>query len=91
MSNVRFELNINGLRDLMKSGEMKAILEEAGGTVAGHASAISGGKEFSHRVHDASYVSIVNVFPGTKEAAKDNYDNNTLEKALGSCGLPRQK
>lgn len=79
---VEFELNINGLRELMKGPEMQGILEEAGDTVA----SIAGG-DYGHRVHEASYVAICNVFPESAEAAKDNYENNTLLKALGGAGL----
>lgn len=91
MSNVRFELDINGLRELMKSGEMKGVLDEAGRSVAGRASAMSGGEEYGHRVHDASYVSIVNIYPDSKEAAEENSANNTVLKALTSSGLPMTK
>ena len=82
---VEFKLDINGLRELMKSAEMQGALEEAGQSVASAA-----GGDYGHRVHVASYVAICNVYPDTKEAAKDNYENNTLEKALGSAGLPRR-
>ena len=91
MSKVRFELDINGLRELMKSGGMKGILDEAGRSVASRASVLSGGEEYGHRVHDASYVSIVNVYPDSKEAAGDNSANNTVLKALASSGLPMTK
>lgn len=90
MSSVDFELDINGLRELMKSGEMKGVLDEAGRTVAGRAQSMSGA-EYGHRVHDASYVSIVNIYPNSEEAAKDNYENNTVLKALTSSGYPRSK
>ena len=90
MSRVDFELDINGLRELMKSGEMKGVLDEAGRAVASRAEAMSG-ENYGHRVHDASYVSIVNVYPDSEEAAKDNYENNTVLKALSSSGYPRHK
>lgn len=90
MSNVDFELDINGLRELMKSGEMKSVLNEAGRAVESKAEAMSG-EEYGHRVHDASYVSIVNIYPDSKEAAKDNFENNTALKALSSSGYPRHK
>ena len=86
MSKVDFELDINGLRELMKSGEMKAVLDEAGRSVAGRAKSMSGA-DYGHRVHDASYVSIVNVYPDSEEVAKDNYENNTVLKALTSVSF----
>ena len=83
---VIFKLNLAGLNELMKSAEMKAHLEECGGTVASIA-----GEEYDHRVHDADFVSIANVFPNSEDAAQDNYDNNTLLKALGTAGLNMSK
>lgn len=91
MSNVTFKLDINGLRELMKSDGMKGILNDAGRQVAGAASAMSGGQDYGHRVHDASYVSIVNIYPDTTEASNDNLANNTVLKALSSSGLPMHK
>ena len=86
MAKVDFELNINGLRELMKGPEMQAALQEAGDAVAS-----SAGGDYGVRVHVADYVAIANVFPDSQEAAKDNYENNTLLKALGSAGLKMGK
>ena len=86
MAKVEFELDINGLRELMKGPEMQGALEDAGNAVASAA-----GGDYGVRVHVASYVAIANVYPDSKEAAKDNYENNTLLKALGSAGLSMRK
>lgn len=86
MARVEFELDVNGLRELMKSGEMQAVLQEAGDSVASGA-----GGDYGVRVHVADYVAIANIYPDSKEAAKDNYENNTLLKALGSAGLNMRK
>ena len=86
MAKVEFELDINGLRELMKGPEMQAALQDAGDAVASYA-----GGDYGVRVHVADYVAIANVFPESKEAAKDNYENNTLLKALGSAGLKMGK
>lgn len=83
---VEFKLDINGLRELMKSAEMQGALEEAGQSVASAA-----GGDYGHRVHVASYVAICNVFPESKEAAHDNFENNTLLKVLGTSGLNMRK
>ena len=77
MAKVKFKLNLKGLNELMKSEEMQNILEETGKRVAKNA-----GKDYGTRVHLASFVAIANVYPDSKEAAKDNYNNNTLLKAL---------
>lgn len=83
---VEFKLDIKGLRELMKGPEMQAALQEAGDAVAS-----SAGGDYRSRVHVADYVAIANVYPDSKEAAKDNYENNTLLKALGSSGLSMRK
>lgn len=83
---VDFQLNINGLNELMKSDEMQAVLAEAGQAVAN-----SAGSEFDSSVHTASFVSIANVYPNSKKAARQNFKENTLLKAISSVGLPMTK
>ena len=75
---VEFELNLKGLNDLMKSEEMQGALMEYGNKVS-----MNAGSEYGTRVHVANFVAIANVYPDSKAAAKDNYKNNTLLKALG--------
>lgn len=86
MTKVEFELNMAGLRELMKGPEMQAALQDAGDAVA-----TAAGGDHGVRVHVADFVAIANVYPDSKEAAKDNYENNTLLKALGSAGLSMRK
>ncbi len=86
MANVDFKLNINGLQEIMKSGEMQSALSEAGAAVANAA-----GDDYGYRVHTASFVSLCNVYPESKKAAKDNYEKNSLLKAAGAVGLPMSK
>ena len=86
MSNTKFELNLPGLNELMKSQEMCDALEEAGAAVANAA-----GSDYAHSVHQASFVAICNVYPDSKEAAHENYEENTLVKAVSSVGLPMTK
>ena len=89
---VRFELNPKGITELFKSPEVNAWLQEVGESVAGTAESMSEyGGEYGARAHNAKYTAIVNVYPDSKEAARDNYENNTLMKALGSSGLPNTK
>lgn len=77
-----FELDLEGLNELMKSEEMRTILEDASMRVANAA-----GKGFGHRVGDGSFAAIGNVFAENKDAAKMAYKDNRLLKALGSIGL----
>jgi len=86
MAKVEFELNISGLQEIMKSGEMQSALSAAGAAVARAA-----GHDYAYRVHTASFVSICNVYPDSKKAAKENYKTNSLIKAAGAVGLPMSK
>ena len=86
MSETKFELNLAGLNELMKSDEMVNALEAAGEAVASAA-----GADYAHRVHQASFVAICNVYPDSKEAAHENFSENTLLKAIGTVGLPQTK
>lgn len=82
MGKVKFELDLAGLNELMKGPEMQSVLSAAGKAVASAA-----GQGYAERTHVASFVAISNVYPNTKEAAHENYEKNTLVKALGAAGL----
>lgn len=88
---VTFQLNMQGLNQLMKSDEMKSILQEAGDMVANSASAMTHGEPYGVDVHDAQWVSIVSIYGESEEAKRENYEKNILVKALGSTGLPTTK
>ena len=88
MGNVKVKLNLPGLRAVMKSAGVQDHLDKVGADVAGTASAMSG-EAYGHRVHTADYLAIVNIYPDSKEAAHDNYENNTLLKAMS--GYPPTK
>ena len=78
MSKVKFELNKNGVRELLQSPETGNIVSEYAYQVlsrAGNGYDIDSFTGFD-RVHAI-------VSAATYEAQKDNYDNNTLLKALG--------
>ena len=85
-STVRVKLKLKGVNELMKSPEIMASLEAAGDAVAKAA-----GKDYATRGHQAKRIGVVNVFPTSKQAAKDLFKNNTLEKAISSVGLKRTK
>ena len=78
MSKVVFELNEDGVRELMKSDEMKSILDQLGAQKAAQA-----GAGYSYAVHDFQKRSAANIFPNDEESARDNYENNTLLKVIG--------
>lgn len=80
MSSAKFELDVAGLNELMKSEEMQSILEDASSQVA-----YAAGDGFGNRVGIASYTAIGNVFAEDKETASKAYKDNRLLKALGSA------
>ena len=83
MAKVKFKLNLAGLNDLMKSGEMQAVLNSAASQIA---SAAGDGYEVES-AHPISFVWIAAVHAKTPEARRDNNENNTLLKALGGVTL----
>ena len=86
MRSVDFELDLDGLRELMKSSAMKDQLSQAAASVASIA-----GPDYGSDVHDGSYVAIGTAFPDSLEAVQENEDENTLMMALGASGLPQSK
>lgn len=78
---IRFKLNLAGLNQLMKSGEMQAVLNSAAGQIAG---AAGDGYEVE-TAHPISFVAIASVRAATYEARKENSENNTLLKAAGGA------
>lgn len=78
MADVKFELDLQGLNELMKSEEMQTILEDASARAASIA-----GDGFGHRVGIGSYTAIGNVFAENAAAASKCYKHNHLLKALG--------
>jgi hypothetical protein len=77
MSKVKFEMNGEGVRELLKSTEMQAILKSAADNKA-----VAAGEGYASEVHLGQKRAYANIYPSTKDAAYDNYDNNTLEKVI---------
>lgn len=83
---VKFELNMQGLNELMKSAPMQAALQKAGDAVAQ-----ATGDGFAARTDVIDYVAITNVYADTYEAKKKNLEDNALLKGLGAAGLSTSK
>lgn len=83
MANVKFKLNLAGLNQLMKSGEMQDVLNSAADQIAGSA---GDGYEVE-TAHSINFVAIAAVHAKTKKARRDNSENNTLLKAVGGIKL----
>lgn len=77
MNKLQFKLNKSAVRELLKSGQMKTILDEKATGIADAA-----GTGYEHRGHLSDQRYIVNVYADTPEAKRDNLKNNTLLKAV---------
>ncbi len=89
---VRVELSLPGLNKLMTSQGFADCIQRASEAIAAEATGMGEGEySFSVKVEGKKYVAIGNVFPNDARAAHDNYENNTLEKAVGAVGLNRRK
>ena len=86
MADVKFELNLPGLNELMKSPAMQAVLDEAGESVASIA-----GSDYAASPKTGRWIGFSNVYPNSKRAAHENFKDNTLIKALSASGLRLSK
>ena len=77
MSKVKIELNRAGVGQILKGPEMQKVLESAAAGIVSRA-----GRGYAYRSHNTGERVIVNVYPETAEAARDNVNNNTLLKAM---------
>lgn len=78
MSKVRFKLNRSGVRELLQSQEAMAVVTDYANAVCGRAGAGYEVTSMTGRTRVNASVKAESV-----EARKDNYENNTLLKALG--------
>ena len=78
MSNIKFELDYDGVGALLKSPEMASVCESYARDVQARAGA---GYEVDTYVGRTRVNASVHA--ETDEARRDNFDNNTLLKALG--------
>lgn len=83
MAKVKFELNLAGLNELMKSTEMAEVLNIAADQIV----AKCGEGYEVERAHPISFVGIASVRADTIEAKVDNRKNNTILKAAGSVKI----
>lgn len=81
--NVKFKLNLPGLQEVMKSGEMQQIIDSAAGAIANAA----GPGYDAESAHPIGFVAIASVYAGDFKAKLDNSRNKTLQKAAGSVKI----
>lgn len=85
MNDVRFKLDVRGLNELMKSGAMLAIVNDAAGQIAGAANSMDGGGYEVRAAHPLSFDGVGRVYAKTPKAKAQNRKNNTLLKAAGGA------
>ena len=78
MGKVKVELNNKGIHELLKSQEVEDACQAEAQKIAARC-----GSGYATDTKDMPTRQIASVFTTTKEALKDNYDNNTLLKAMG--------
>lgn len=86
MSKVVVKLNLQGINEVMKSPEIQAACRAAAegvGSASGIETAVSSGT--------IRYIAYANVYPASKDAAKENFEDNVLLKAISSAGLKLTK
>lgn len=77
MSKLKFELNIKGVRELLRSEAMKAILTDKAGAAL---SRLGEGYNIDDRTMKFRARAV--VYAETAEAKKDSYKNNSILKAV---------
>lgn len=76
---LKFKLNKKGVRELLKSSEMQSVCEDYANRIT---SICGDGYEATTKTKTTRV--IVGIKPVTYKAKRDNYKNNTLEKAKES-------
>lgn len=77
MSNVTIELNSAGIRELLLSAEMQGVVGEHATQIAERC-----GEGYEHDIYLTPGRAVASVYADTKEAIKDNLDNNTILRNL---------
>lgn len=74
---IEIELNSAGIREMLRSDEMQALLGEKAAAIAGRC-----GDGYESDVYMTPGRAIASVFTATPEAARDNSKNNTILRNL---------
>lgn len=77
MSKVTVKVNYAAVGKLLKSNEIKEFDESIAMQVVNRA-----GEGYDFSTHDSGQRYITNIYPTTREAVTDNFDNNTLVRSL---------
>lgn len=88
MSRVRFDLNLSGLNQLMKSPEMQSILTQKGSEVLARVNGMKQDPdaEYGMSTKTINWIAVTNVRAENGAAVRENLEQNSLLKALGGGG-----
>ena len=86
MGKVTVQLNLPGINEVMKSAYIQEACQAAAQAVID-----ATGQDYETETGTINFIAYSNVVTADKEAIQDNYDNNTLLKAIGAVGLPTEK
>ena len=82
---VEVKLKLRGINQLMKSPEIKAVLQEKGEQVKRAAEEMSNGGEYETEIKTGRWIATEFVRAKDHKALQSNYEDNTLLKALNSA------
>lgn len=83
MARIKFELDLAGLNELMKGGEMCSLLDTAANQIA----AAAGDGYEVESAHGIRFIGIASVQADSWSARWHNSKENTLLRAMGSVHL----
>ena len=81
MSNIRVELNSEGIRQYLHTPELLDLLKGYADEAAAQL-----GEGYEAETYHASSRNIASVYTDTDEARRKNLENNSILKAVLSCG-----
>lgn len=77
MSKMKFELNRSGVAELMKSANMQKVIKQHATNIKNRA-----GSGYEQDLHVGKNRVNAKVWPHSRQAQKDNLNNNTLLKSV---------
>lgn len=77
MSKVRIKLNRSGVRQLLRSAEMREICDEKAAAIAARC-----GEGYEHGAYTGKNRANASVWAETPQARRDNAENNTILRAM---------
>ena len=81
MSNIRVELDHDGVKEFLHSPELLALLKGYADEAAAQL-----GEGYVSETYNAATRNIASVYADTPEARKKNLESNSILKAVLSCG-----